>query len=486
MENGVYKVIAATGIPLCDEDLKKQSDFIVQTCNLKTQLPQLVEEFEPQIIVVSDQISGEENLIKMILDLKNKYHYIRFIYLAGNVDAKDTSRFDALGMLVLVGIYDIVISSTINIDLIMDAIENPKKEQSVMYLTKNLLTEKHEIENSIGGLNYETYDTEENQELVIPNLFTFGSVKPGTGKSFLSVNTACAIAAYGKAKKDGSKPKVALVEADMQTLSIGTLLSIDEKKGSLKTVMESVSTIFEKGSLIDDMEKRKKVNKTIKNCMVPYGGLSNLHVLVGSSLTPEELDMLSIIPEYFTYIIDVLKDEYDYIIIDTNSSIFHVSSFAILRRAKTCFYILNLDFNNIRNNLRYANTLKDIGIFQKVKYILNENIANTKEFYGLGVNIEELNFTADDIEKKYFDLIAKIPSLPKTIFLNRLYEGRPVVLDKNSVEYTNKTKLELLKVANGICELNDEYSKLKDIVENEGKKNFNLKGIFGKKRNKKE
>lgn len=479
MDELKYKVLAATGIPLCDDDLKRQPNMEVMTCNLKGELPYLVEQFMPQIVIVSDQISGEENVIKMILDLKNKYHYLRFIYLAGNVSMKDTARLDALGMLVLVGIYDIIISSSINIDIILDAIEHPKKEQAVRYLTKNLLDEKKEIDNNIGGLNYEIYNEEEPTDNIIPNLFAFTSIKPGTGKSFLSVNSACAIAKYGK-----NKPKVALIEADMMTLSVGTLLSIDEKSGNLKTVMQAISTIFDKGVLTGDTERKRKVNKIIKNTMVPYKNIPNLHVLVGSSITPEEMDALNVIPEYFAYIIDALKDEYDYVIIDTNSSIFHVSSFAILRRAKTCYYILNLDFNNVRNNIRYAGALKEIGIFHKVKYVLNENIENTKEFEYMGVGIEELNFTSQELEDKYFDLVAKIPSLPKTVFLNRLYEGTPVVLDKNGISYTNKAKLEILKIVSEISELSDEYSKLKNLVEQDVNQGSIFGKLFGKKKNK--
>lgn len=455
----ICKILSATGIPRCDDDLKKQSGMEVMSCPLKNQIPGMIEEFNPQIVIVSDKLSGEENIIKMILNLKNKYHYIRFIYLAGNINPNDSARIDALGMLVLVGVYDIVLSKTINIDLIMDAIENPKKEQAVKYLTKNLLDMKHEINNTLDGLEYEVYEADTVKDIAFPNLYTFSSVKPGTGKSFLAVNVACAIAKYGK-----NRPKVALIEADMQTLSVGTLLSIDEKKGNIKNAMESIAPIFDRGTLIEDPERIKKANKVIKNSLVPYKDIPNLEVLVGSSISAEEIDALGIIPEYFTYIIDVIKNDYDYIIVDTNSSIFHVSSFPIMHKAKTCYYILNLDFNNIRNNIRYANILKEIGISNKVKYILNENIENTKEFSYLGIDIEELNFTSADIEDKYFNLVAKIPSIPKTVFLNRLYDGTPVVLDKNSVQHTNKAKLELLKVANEICELNDEFDKLAAIV----------------------
>lgn len=476
------KVVAATGIPMLDEELKKQPNMKVTECFLRGELENIIDTTSPQLVIVSDKLSGDENTIKMLIHLKNKYHFVRFIYLAGQFDPRDKGRIDALGMLVLVGIYDIITSQKVNIDVIMDTIKFPKKEQSVSYLTANLLNSKHEIKNIIGGgIEYEQYDDgDEVLQNVFPNVYMFTSVKPGTGKSFVATNTACAIAKYGK-----ERPRVALIEADMQTLSIGTLLSIDEKKGNLKDVMQAISTIFEKKTLIDDDDRKRKVNKTIKNSMVTYKEIPNLDVLVGSSITPEEIDSLAIIPEYFTYILDVLKDEYDYIIIDTNSSIFHVSSFQIAQKSKVCYYILNLDFNNVRNNIRYANMLKEIGIFDKVQYILNENIENTKEYYAYGVELEELNFTSQDIENKYFNLIAKIPMLPKTIFLNRLYDGIPVVLDKNSVSYTNNVKYELMKIANGICPMGDEYEKLAKQIEKSKSGGF-FQRLMGSLKSKKE
>ena len=117
--------------------------------------------------------------------------------------------------------------------------------------------------------------------------------------------------------------------------------------------------------------------------------------------------------------------------------------------AKECYYILNLDINNIRNNLRYYNTLKKLELTGKIKWVLNENIENNKNFKDQGAGIEKLSFTADEFESNYFKLTAKIPSVPKVVFLNRIYNGTPVVLDEG-VSYTKDVKKSLLSLANEI------------------------------------
>lgn len=488
MENNrTYKILSATGIPVLNSALSQIDNFdVVGTCSIKSEMKLKIEETNPHILLVSDKISGEDNLIRLMIELKRQFPYVRIVYLAGNLNPKDTARVDMLGTLVLSGIYDILISQKVNIDIVADVIETPISESAVRYLTKNLLSSKAEIDNAIDGLQYEDFlDEDENASSAIKNLFVFSSVKPGTGKSFISVNTACAIAKYGH-----GKPRVALIEADLQTLSIGTLLAINEDNDrNMKVAMQAISGLFDKGNIVATEEKIRKANKTIRDCFVKCKDIPNLSVLVGSSLTPEEIDALKITPEYYTYLLESVKNDFDVIIVDTNSSIFHVTSFPILQRAKQCFYIINLDFNNIRNNVRYQNTLKSLGITNKISYILNEDIENSDEYARLGVDVEELYFTAEKVERDYLKLSAKVPILLKPVFLNRLYEGTPVVLDSDSVSYTNKVKYALMGIANGIWELDDSYKKLGKKLNPEKKSfwDFLKRGKkMGKKAEKKE
>ena len=69
--------------------------------------------------------------------------------------------------------------------------------------------------------------------------------------------------------------------------------------------------------------------------------------------------------------------------------------------------------------------------------------------------------TAEDLEKNYFRLSAKIPAIPKTIFLNRLYDGTPIVLDEN-ISYTKEVKLAIIDLARNICTIDfNEKTKKK-------------------------
>lgn len=469
----IYKVLMATGIAALDDGVKTLEQCnVIATANDRNAIYDKIEENRPQIVITSDWLEGEDSVTELLLDLKRQYNYVRFIYLAGQLDPRDQGRIDELGRLVLSGIYDICISKNVNLEVIDNLIKNPKQEAAVSFLAKNILNSASPAEfvkddKILSGLS----DAGKMIKGTMDNVYVFTSIKPGTGKSFLSVNTACAIAAYGKVKDSGEKPKVALIEADLQTLSIGTILDIKEdKKKNMKSAMEAISTIFDKGNMIGDDNSVMLVNKVIHECMQPYNKIENLHVLTGSTLTPEEIDSLKITPEYYIYLLDIIRKEYDIVIIDTNSSMFHITTYPILQKAYRCYYILNLDINNIRNNLRYYGTLKKLGLVEKIRWILNENIENKKNAKENGTNIEKLEFTADEFEEQYFKLSVKVPSVPKAVFLNRLYNGTPVVLDQG-IEYTKEVKLALMELANQVWDVSETLE-----VEKHAKKG---KGLFG-------
>lgn len=476
-----YKILMATGIEGLDHGIgTMDSCNVVGICDNHDSIYDKIEELKPQIVIISDWLAGDRSVPELLIDLKRQYHYVRFIYLAGQLDPRNTERVDELGRLVLSGIYDICISKDINLEVIDNLVKNPKEESTVSYLAKNILNNQAasdfvKQESVLKGLP----DAGGLVSGIMDNVYVFTSIKPGTGKSFLSVNCACAIAAYGRKNEDGEKPKVAIIEADLQTLSIGTILGIEEKKEELnkknmKAAIEAISTLFDRGNLIGDDNEVMLVNKVLKNCMEPYSKLDNLHIMQGSMLTPEEIDSLNVSPEYYIYLLDVIRKDYDVVIVDTNSSMFHITTYPLLQKARECYYIVNLDPNNIRNNARYYDTLRKLNLLDKIRWVMNENVENTKAYKDQGVLKEEVIFTADDFEREYFKLTSRIPVVDKSVFLNRNYVGVPIVLDQD-IQYTRGAKEAILDLANNIYPIDKEPETKKK------EKKGGLFGLFGSK-----
>jgi ATPases involved in chromosome partitioning len=469
------KVLLATGQQVIDDVVSKFEGYeVVGSTNYRSEIEEACKYYSPDIILVSEGLSGHEILIEILIRIKQNQPNVRIIYLAGNVEMRDTDKIINLGMLVLAGIYDIHHEKSISVPLLTNLFSNPKTHEQMSYLTKHLKNNSKVDKEGVVKLEVEETFEEDTEEQGYKNVFVVSSIKPGTGKSFISSNVATVIAKFGKKKPNGERPKVAIIEADLQNLSVGTLLQIEDDKQNLKSVMDKISTIITKdGDLISDVNKVAEVDEYIKSCFKPYYQLKNLEALVGSQFTMEEIEDVK--PLYYVYLIESILKEFDVIIIDSNSSLYHTTTYPLLRLAKTCYYVLNLDFNNVRNNARYKETLKGIGILNKVKYILNEDIDNndSEAQDTNGVSLEKLIYTADHLDESDFKLEARVPEIPKTVFLNRLYEGTPIVLDTKP--YTLKSRYEIAKVANQIWELDnipDLEKELEKLNPNSKKKGW--------------
>ena len=466
------RVVSASGIPKLDEELSLSEGIeLVAACNLKSEIMAKIEDYQPEILIVSDHISGDENVVKLLMDVHKAYPGVRVIYFAGTVTQRDTKRLHNLGTLVMLGINDIFLGNVINNDIVLDAIYNPKAPEAVSFLASSLVDTDTEVHNASGGLVYEEALGDDEDD-VQSNLFVFTSIKPGTGKSFTSINTACAVAKYGR-----NHPRVALIDADLQTLSVGTAMGMaDDPKRNLKVALETIGTIIQQGHVIDDLEKVKRANRVIRECFIRYNKIPNLDILIGSGLTPEEVDAMHVEAAYYEYLIDVIKDIYDVIIVDMNSSIFHVTTALMLSRCKYAYYIMNLDFNNIRNNVRYRAMLDSMEMSKKIKYVLNQAIENTEQYDFLGVDERPIVFTPDDMEKKSsLKIFKKIPYMPPVIAINDQYNGLPVILDND--ERLDHVHLALMEIAEDIYPLDGTIDRLRKSLEI--KPGLNLNDLFG-------
>lgn len=435
----MQKIIVATGIPEYDNGIRKIEGYEYVPINIgfKSELYEACVNFKPDVLIISEKLSGDELLSGIAIDIKQKLPNIRIIYLAGSVDLNNMNKINKLGAMVLAGIYDIITERKVNKGLIKSILESPKAKSDVEYLLRYFIEKKKD-----NDINMEYEEEIAETEIIddyYKNVFMISSIKPGTGKSFVSTNIATCLAKYGE-EINGHPPKVAIIEGDLQTLSVGTLLAIEDDKHNLKTVMDKIATIISPdGNFVNDDLKINEVNEYILNAFKPYSKCKNLYALVGSQLTMEEIEGIS--PLYYSYLIDIVSQKFDYVIIDSNSSLLHVTTYPLLSMVNKSYYILNLDFNNARNNMRYRHTLKNLGVYDKVKYILNEDLTDSPD------NVEKLQFDSNVLSES-FELEAKIPIIPKAIFLNRLWQGTPIILD--DTDYTLKARYELSKVSNQI------------------------------------
>lgn len=426
-------IIAATGIPEVDKALGGSDGYDVLTAiDSRTLLARMVPLTPADIVVVSERLAGEENLFEIIMQVADRPGKPRIVFLAGALDPKDRERQLLLGMLVSAGIYDIYHEDTLNTDVLKYLLDNPKTKAEMKYLLLNVA----DTSSRGGNIAMQTGAVKESAIGINDKLVVFSSIKPGTGKSFTAINLALALAKYGIAA-DGRSLTIALVEADLQNLSIGTLLGLENEKRNLKTAINAAKLVVEGLSGKEnaaDPTLAAEVRETIKSCFLPYPKMSNLHVLSGSNLTIGEVAGTR--PEDYKYIIETVYDLYDYLIVDSNSSLYHTTTKVMLEMASRAFYILDLDFNNIKNNGRYFKDLETLGIINKVKWILNKGV--------LGADV-----SAGDVEKWLgIELFATIPKLDDITMINATFRAEPIIFS-NAAE-TEAARQQILKIAGSI------------------------------------
>lgn len=412
------------------------------------------------ILLVTDALPGKGLILELLTQAKMHNPNIRIIYLTADMNKQNEARLSSLGMLIFLGVYDVVMSSQLNPRLIYQTLKHPATKESVEWINRHMNKQESNQERDVINLETEEED-EEVQETRngFPNVHMFSSIKPGTGKSFISANIAATIAKYGAKRPDGQPPKVALIDGDLQNLSLGTLLQMEDQDYNLKTVMDKIGGILdEKGGTNGNPSMIKEANMFIKKAFMPYSRVKNLEALVGSQLEIDKVE--NITAHQFLYLIQAIHDEYDVVILDSNSSLAHVSTVALLSVATSANYILNLDFNNIRNNKRYVSTLTKMGVMDRVSYILNENITN-EDLKRQG-ETERLLYTGDQLNDAGFNIIGEVPMVSKPVFLNHIYEGRPIALDAE--ENTLEARLALAKIANNIWPI-DKLDYLEKQVE---------------------
>lgn len=435
MKEMEIRIVLATGQAVINKTVSENKTFkVVGTVEKRGDLLSSVKISNPDVVLVGEGLPGSGSLPDIILSSAGQNPYTRFVYLAGNIQTTDTVRIEPIKKLVRAGIYDIVHTGGISKAQLFHLLANPNSEKNVEYLLDKKIKPETEPVKVI------TSKTEPKEATVI----SFSSIKPGTGKSFLSANIATAIAQFSKVGDTGKKPRVALVDGDLQNVSLGTLFGLDDNESYLLRALNTVSSLMNKdGDLIVGPESIQDANDIILKSMTPYHHVKNLEILAGSNALYD--DLIEIQGFHYSYLIEALKPHYDYIILDSNSSLSHNTTFPILHISDICYYVLNLDYNNVRNNIKYKENLKNWKVDHKVHYILNQD---TEKVPGI-----KAIFKADDVENVGFKLDAKVPFMNVVEANNKITEGVPIVLEHTEGSYPVREPL--LKIAMDIVDFHE-------------------------------
>ena len=182
----------------------------------------------------------------------------------------------------------------------------------------------------------------------------FTSSTSGEGKTFLAANLAVSFALLGK--------KVVLCGMDIRKPALGRLFNVtDRRQGITNLLTKDVVTVND-----------------VKAQMSPSGVNDNLDLLLAGPTPPNPTELLA--RENLHQVIEVLKGQYDYIILDTAPVGLVTDTLEIARYSDVNCYVCRADYTP-KSNIGLLNSLSDEGKLGNSCVVLN-GVDMSKKKYG--------------------------------------------------------------------------------------------------------
>lgn len=398
----------------------------------------------PELAIVTEGFdpSNGTPTWELVLKIKQTFPALRIVYATGPVEASDHSRLRVLARLVRGGVYDILTGSRVDEDTLYAMMDEPRSFEDVAFY----LEYEREGEGFDGSKGYS-------------NVILISSMKPGSGKTFLATNLAVAIAKYGQFKRSTEgqliKPRVAIVDGDLLNLSVGSMLRVDNYDKNMLTALNQIKKYVSKDgvySLNDD--ELTNIKNFVRGCLTRHKEIDNLYCMVAPA---SDLNVLGdIYPVHFFFLMEQLVRAFDVIIVDSNSAFDHQTTAALFELASEIYLLMDLDYNNLQNNVRYADKLEELHYDHKTHYIINKDLPMDV----LASCVTDLSYDLQMIQDQGIVIEHRIPMVNSAKIKALDYNAELLIDDETSK--TEAARIAILEVANDIWKIDKHRLEAKE------------------------
>lgn len=215
-------------------------------------------------------------------------------------------------------------------------------DKMVKYLDRSVLSEAFRMLRT--NLNFLIKDTKESQVI-----FTTSTIK-GEGKTFVSMNLAITLSTLGK--------KVILVGADLRNPQLHKMLRITRHKKGVTNFLHDTVT---------------KLEDVIENGAQFY---LKCDFIFSGTIPPNPAELLS--NGRFELLLDTLKKEYDFVIVDTAPTLLVTDTTLIANLADALVYVIRANHTD-KKLLHFINELKALNKISNAGIVLN-NVGEQKGY----------------------------------------------------------------------------------------------------------
>ena len=182
----------------------------------------------------------------------------------------------------------------------------------------------------------------------------FTSSTAGEGKTFIAANIAVSFALLGK--------KVILCGLDIRKPALGRLFSITDRKAGLTSLLTHDHVTLE----------------TLRQQIQPSGANENLDLLLAGPTPPNPTELLA--RESFKQVVDLLREQYDYVIFDTAPVGLVTDTLQVARYSDVTVFVCRADYTP-KSSFQLLNSLVETGKIENASVVLN-GIDMSRRKYG--------------------------------------------------------------------------------------------------------
>lgn len=271
-------------------------------------------------IFSDNPVAPERNLILIAALLLGILFPIGILYIYYSLDNKINSKEDLETLLP-----DVPVIAEIPF------IETESK--TIQFLDRSILSESFRIlRNNINYIN----PKKESGSI----LFVTSTIK-GEGKTFVSLNLAITLSTLGK--------KVLLIGADLRNPQLHRILDLE--RPNLKGI---TNYLYDTNVKVDDIKAKHLTDTNIY-----------FDIIFSGNIPPNPAELLS--NGRFESLLNEIKDDYDFVIVDTAPTLLVADTTLITHLADTVLYVTRANFTEKKllkfiSNLKTLNTIKNMGI----------------------------------------------------------------------------------------------------------------------------
>lgn len=231
-----------------------------------------------------------------------------------------------------------------------------------------------------------------------PKVISVYSPKGGIGTTTIAVNLAVMLHQLtGK--------KVALLDMDLQSSDIGVMLDLKRRK-TVNCIVQDI------GGLDQEL---------LNECLCKHS--SGIDALLAP---PEPQYAESVKPEHLEKILKLLKQQYDFVVIDT-SCILDAFTLSIMNMSDEILMVLALELTTVRRVKNISELLKKLGVSSNIRYVSNRSS-------------DEIGLNRREVERHLNITIDNHISSNGKVTVNALNKGVPFVLSNPTAKISDEIK----------------------------------------------